>query len=169
MATNVPGALGGKNRSGESLTFQAIQTALQFPPFNIASDESVDTLLSTPIVLPQMCKILRVGITDTARSGTNVHVQIVVGTVAPTGVGNTMVEATKGTQILAVPATLPAAYVGATVAAANMDVLYPSGTVLTARGLSTTGDTATNVIVSLEVIAQDEHPTSIQPFGPQSF
>jgi len=167
MGTNVPGALGGKNRSGESLTFQAIHQIV-FPSFNIASDESIDSILGA-IVLPQKSKVLRVGVTEAAVSGAAVKVQVVLGTVAPARVGQTMVNATIGTQILAVPATVPAAYVGATVPAANMDVLFPSGSVLTVRGSSASGHTATGVVVVLDVIAQDEHPTSTQPFGPQSF
>jgi hypothetical protein len=167
MATNVPGALGGKNRSGESLTFQAIHQIV-FPPVNIGSDESIDTVLAA-IPLAQKTKVLRVGVTEASVSGAAVKVQVVLGTVAPARVGQTMVLATAGTQILAVPATVPAAYVGATLPAANMDVLFASGSVLTLRGSSAAGHRASSVVVSLDCIAQDEHPTSIQPFGPQSF
>lgn len=164
--SNAPGALGGKNRSGESLTFQAIHQIV-LPPVTVAAAESIDTVL-TGFALPQETKILRIGVATLAHSGA-AAVQVVMGTVAPTGTGNTMQVATKGIQVLALPATIPTAVgLTATVAAANMDVLYASGSFMSVRARSAAGNTAT-VSVTLDCVAVDEHPTSIQPFGPQSF
>lgn len=181
----IEGNIGSPNRSPKSLTLNVAAQGVGFASlggggsaFNVAASHNLASIVAAA-VLPNASKVLRVAVTSKAVSGSPL-IQIKVASTgkltAPSGgfgaVGAANAYATLGTTIFTAPITLSCNnYLGQTIAPAQMNALYQSGTVFTAHVHTTTHDTATGITLNIETDPFDEHPNEplLRAFGPSDF
>jgi len=159
----------GKNRTPKSITFNATSETVVMLG-NVPASEVISTIAAM-IPLTENQKILRVSATASLLTGSPA-IQLVLGSIAPAGVGTTDEIATAGTQVFAAPVSITATnYNCQTIAPSNMNVIYPGGSTLTARVVTGAGDSATNLAISIMRELEDSQPTQplAQPFGPTTF
>lgn len=161
--------LRGKNRSTKSITFESSYNTLTTIG-NIAANETLATIAGA-FPITQREKILRVSAMAALVSGSP-RVQLVLGSIAPTGVGLADTLAALGVQVFAAPVTLTcSAYNCQTIAPGQMDTLYPDGKSMTIRVVTGAGDTVTGLVVGVEHVNLDAKPNQprFAPLTPQDF
>lgn len=155
-------------RVTKSIHLGAAHEVVVCEPVNINANQVLGSVQGA-YPLNNESKVLRVSATAAGISGAPV-LQISVGPGASGAVGLTDTLATLGVSVFTAPITLTCNnYAGQTISPANIDVLYPSGAVLTTRVQTGAGDTATGLKVAMEFAPICENPGDTQPFGTSSF